>query len=265
MPAQSIRIDQPGSDRPQPTSEVTLEAMNTAQLTVKPPRAVLEGVYAFPPNRSTLGGTAYFIVENAVQNDRLSGGGIAEKASNLLIDCPTWTDAYADFMAEQGGVRWLVLTHRGGFSQVKDWQARFDCEVVMQEQEAYLLPGVAVTSFCDRTHLGPDTQVLWTPGHSPGSACVYIPRHGGVLFTGRHLLPNRQGQPVPLRLSKTFHWPRQLRSVQKLLDTFSPETLTHICPGASTGFLRGQPTIERAYTQLQSLDLAALRQAPAGP
>ncbi|MEL6248244.1 MAG: MBL fold metallo-hydrolase, partial [Cyanobacteria bacterium J06627_15] len=75
----------------------------------------------------------------------------------------------------------------------------------------------------------------------------------------------RQGQPVPLRLSKTFHWPRQLRSVQKLLDTFSPETLTHICPGASTGFLRGQPTIEQAYTQLQSLDLAALRQAPAGP
>ncbi|MEO1743428.1 MAG: hypothetical protein AAFR99_16650, partial [Cyanobacteria bacterium J06629_9] len=50
--------------------------MNTAQSTVKPPRAVLEGVYAFPPNRSTLGGTAYFIVENAVQNDRLSGIGI---------------------------------------------------------------------------------------------------------------------------------------------------------------------------------------------
>ncbi|MFY8173644.1 MAG: MBL fold metallo-hydrolase, partial [Planktothrix agardhii] len=30
----------------------------------KPPQLVLENVYAFPPNRETLGGTAYFIVEN---------------------------------------------------------------------------------------------------------------------------------------------------------------------------------------------------------
>ncbi len=162
-------------------------------------------------------------------------------------------------------MRWLVITHRGGSSRVQEWQQRLGCEVVVQEQEAYLLPGVDVSEFRDRAPLNPGQYVLWTPGHSPGSACVYTPQQGGVLFTGRHLLPNRQGQPVPLRLSKTFHWPRQLRHVQLLRERFTAETLSHICPGASTGFLRGQPTIEQAYAQLQALDLDALRLAPAGP
>ncbi len=253
--------------------------MTGALPTVKPPRQVLDSVYAFPPNRETLGGTAYLvtssIVEKSAQNGRLSDDVTEDlpisttisttEAANILIDCPAWNDTYAEFLSQQGGVRWLVITHRGGSSRVKDWQQRLGCEVIVQEQEAYLLPGIDVTEFRDRHPLNPGQYALWTSGHSPGSACVYIPQQGGVLFTGRHLLPNRQGQPVPLRLSKTFHWPRQLRNVQKLRDTFSAETLSHICPGASTGFLRGQPTIEQAYEQLQGLNLDDLQQVPAGP
>ncbi|MEO0540057.1 MAG: MBL fold metallo-hydrolase [Cyanobacteria bacterium P01_A01_bin.105] len=232
--------------------------MNAAPSQVKPPRLVLDNLYAFPPNRETLGGTAYLMVCPIVEKNTV-------EKNNVLVDCPAWNEAYADFMVAQGGVRWLVLTHRGGVSHVKDWQQRLDCEVVVQEQEAYLLPGIEVTEFRDRTPLNPGQYALWTPGHSPGSTCVYSPQQGGVLFTGRHLLPNRQGEPVPLRLSKTFHWPRQLRQVQTLLDTFSADTLHHICPGASLGFLRGQPTITPAYAQLQALDLTALGQTPVGP
>lgn len=258
--------------------------MTVAPPSVKPPRSVLDSIYAFPPNRETLGGTAYLlipsIVENSVGNGQPSSS-LRSKATgssadtpdpmgnvpmgNVLVDCPAWNETYAEFLRAQGGVRWLVVTHRGGSSRVKEWQQRLGCEVVVQEQEAYLLPGVEVSEFRDRYGLNPGQYALWTPGHSPGSTCVYTPQQGGVLFTGRHLLPNRQRQPVPLRLSKTFHWPRQLRQVQRLRDTFSPETLSHICPGASTGFLRGQPTIERAYEQLQALDLEALRQLPVGP
>lgn len=63
---------------------------------------------------------------------------------------------------------------------------------------------------------------------------------------------------MPLRLSKTFHWPRQLRHAQELLDDFGADTLSYICPGASTGFLRGEKKIAQAYTQLQTLDWEAL-------
>jgi hypothetical protein len=60
-------------------------------------------------------------------------------------------------------------------------------------------------------------------------------------------------------LAKTFHWPRQLQQVEAIKTRFSAETLAHLCPGASTGFLRGQRTIDRAYDRLQTLDIDALR------
>lgn len=206
----------------------------------KPPRPVLEGILAFPPNRHTLGGTAYLLQESA---------------GNILIDCPAWDTATQDAIQQQGGIRWLFLTHRNGSSHVRDIQQAFGCEVVVQEQEAYLLPGLAVTAFQDTFHFGDRCWALWTPGYSPGSACLYTGMHGGVLFSGRHLLPNQQGEPAPLRISKTFHWKRQIKSVQRLLQDFTPETLIFLCPAANIGFLRGQRTIDRAYQQLAQLDL----------
>jgi hypothetical protein len=80
------------------------------------------------------------------------------------------------------------------------------------------------------------------------------------LFSGRHLLPDRDGQPAPLRTAKTFHWSRQLRSVRGILDRFAPETLSYIVPAANTGFLRGKRAIENAYEKLAGLDLKELSQ-----
>jgi glyoxylase-like metal-dependent hydrolase (beta-lactamase superfamily II) len=195
----------------------------------KQARAVLDSIFAFPPNRETLGATAYLIVKNE---------------ANILLDCPAWD--------------------RGGIGKVKEIQQTFGCEVLIQEQEAYLVPGLKVISFEKEFTLTPTSQAIWTPGHSPGSACLYDSECGGVLFSGRHLLPNQQGNPVPLRTSKTFHWRRQINSVRLLLDRFIPETLEYMCPGANTGFLRGERAIAQAYQKLAQLDLEALLQAPPG-
>ncbi|MBE9225544.1 MBL fold metallo-hydrolase [Phormidium sp. LEGE 05292] len=206
-------------------------------------RAVLDTISAFPPNRDTLGATAYLIVENQ---------------THILVDCPAWDQENQQFLQEQGGVSWLIITHRGGIGKVKEIQAAFGCQILIQEQEAYLLPDLEVTTFEQEFNLTPQIQVIWTPGHSPGSSCVYSSVQGGVLFSGRHLLPNQQGLPVPLRTSKTFHWRRQLRSVALLRDRFSPNTLNYLCPGANTGFLRGKRVIEQAYQHLAALDLEAM-------
>ena len=212
----------------------------------KAPRPILEGVFAFPPNRDTFGATAYFIVE---------------KGGNILVDCPAWDEANRQFLMDRGGVRWLVLTHRAGIGkQISQMQAILGCEILIQEQEAYLLPEVRVTSFEREFILSASCTAIWTPGHSPGSSCLYCSHHGGVLFSGRHLLPNQQGEIAPLRLAKTFHWFRQLRSVQLLRDRFSPQTLHYICPGANTGFLRGKGVIDPAYQHLSALDLETLGQ-----
>ncbi|MBW4592081.1 MAG: MBL fold metallo-hydrolase [Brasilonema angustatum HA4187-MV1] len=205
----------------------------------------LSTIFAFPPNRDTLGGTAYFIVRNE---------------GNILIDCPAWDQIHQDFLRSHGGVRHLFLTHRGAIGKTAEIQKTFNCEVLIQEQEAYLLPGVDVTTFNIDFTLNSTAQLIWTPGHSPGSSSLYYQERGGVLFTGRHILPNQQGEPVPLRRAKTFHWFRQIKSVKLLLERFTPETLQYICPGANTGFLRGKRVIDNAYTRLASLDLTALGQ-----
>lgn len=202
----------------------------------KPPRKILDRIYAFPPNRDTLGGTAYLIIR---------------KTGNILVDCPGWDTTQQSFVSEffPEGIRWLFITHREAMSQVRQLQSDLDCEVIVQEQEAYLLPDVAVTSFTEEITL-PEATGIWTCGYSPGSSCLYVPSQGGILFSGRHLLVDPNGNLAPLQSRKTFHWPRQVRNVKKLQNRFSPETLSYICPGANTGFLRGKGVVENGYENL---------------
>ncbi len=208
-------------------------------------RPVFDDVFAFPPNRDTLGGTSYFV--------------LAPDTGNLLIDCPPSTEETQAFL-EHHGVGAIVITHRDGIGQVRPLQAQFSCPLIIQEQEAYRLPNLDSVTFQREHRLSPSAELIWTPGYSPGSACLYLQREGGLLFTGRHLLPNSSGHPVPLRLAKTFHWYRQLKSVEHLRDRFTPETLRYICPGANVGFLRGARAVDQAYSHLQSLDLQQERQ-----
>lgn len=194
-------------------------------------------VFAFPPNRQTLGGTAYLILENS---------------GNVLVDCPAWNDQNQQFIADQGGVQQLCITHRGAIAQVQAIQQAYGCSVVIQEQEAYLLPDVqAVIPFHHEYAPTPQTMMIWTPGHSPGSACLY--HNQGTLFSGRHLLPNPTGRLGPIQNRNTFHWPRQIRSIEMLFKRFTPETLHYICPGANLGFLRGKRYVGEGYPILREL------------
>lgn len=209
----------------------------------KPPQPVLEGLWAFAPNRDTLGGTAYFL---------------QSAHGNFLVDAPAWHSETIAFLETQGGVKGLFLTHRGAFGKAIAIQQQLGCDLIVQEQEAYLLPGARVTTFEQELALTPELTALWTCGHSPGSACLHWTRQGGVLFTGRHLLPTKEGGIAPLKLPKTFHWPRQLRNTQALRDRFSTETLAWICPGASSGLMRGRKAIASAYEQLSQINLESL-------
>jgi glyoxylase-like metal-dependent hydrolase (beta-lactamase superfamily II) len=225
-----------------PTNSLPIPATRPPKL----PQFVLDNIYAFSPNRDTLGGTAYLIVE---------------KEGNILLDCPAVDKVTCEFLTSQGGVKLLFITHRGAIGKARLLQDTFNCKVLIQEQEAYLLPKIKVETFRQEISLG-NLRAIWTPGHSPGSSCLYYPSHGGILFTGRHLLPNQQGKPTPLRTSKTFQWYWQINSLRSLREIFTPETLTYICPGANIGFLRGKKAIANAYQQLAQLDLDGLKNSP---
>ncbi|MEO1070381.1 MAG: MBL fold metallo-hydrolase [Cyanobacteria bacterium J06638_6] len=165
----------------------------------KAPRVVFDTIYAFAPNRDTQGGTAYFIVNNTPAGD----------AANLLIDAPRWDEGTRQWLIAQGGVRSLLITHRGALGRTAAIQKALGCEVVIQEQEAYLLPDTPKTAFHHTFRFSPHLEVFWTPGHSPGSACLYYSAYGGVLFTGRHLLPTKASGLEPLRLTGPMKGLRQ--------------------------------------------------------
>ena len=225
---------------PQNSTEITASLGRT-----RSPRPILPGIFAFTPNRDTLGATSYLIVE---------------KSGNILLDCPAWTVENQEFIQSQGGIDSLIISHRGGMGKnILPMQQTLNCQIIVQEQEAYLLPEVEVTPFADYLSLSPELELIWTPGHSPGSACLYWREQGGVLFTGRHLLPKSPTEIAPLRTAKTFHWWRQLDSIAKLRDRFDSNPLNYILPGANTGYLRGTGYIDHGYEQLQAFDLTALR------
>ncbi|MEM6611344.1 MAG: MBL fold metallo-hydrolase [Cyanobacteria bacterium P01_C01_bin.72] len=221
-------------------TEVTASLGNS-----KAPRLIMPRIFAFAPNRATLGGTAYLIVD---------------KSGNILLDCPADNAANQQFIQSQGGIRALILTHRGAIGKnVRQMQQTFNCQVIIQEQEAYLLPEIEITSFVASLYVSPDIEVIWTPGHSPGSSCLYVQQQEGILFTGRHLLPKSPESIAPLRTAKTFHWGRQLDSIAKLSDRFNSNNLSYIMPGANTGYLRGRGYLEQGYEKLVQLDLIDLR------
>lgn len=213
-----------------PESNLSDPSLPVKSLTTgKLPTEILPGIFAFSPNRDTLGGTAYAILM---------------PTGNILIDSPAWNDLNRQFLIDRGGIKSLVITHRGGIGATTTIANELGCEVIIQEQEAYLLPELKVTTFRHEFDINDSIHAIWTSGHSPGSACIYYAGVGGVLFTGRHLLPNQFGAAVPICTAKTFHWKRQLRSVDAIWQQFpSQYPLKHLCPGANTGLLRGKGSI----------------------
>ncbi|WP_330204065.1 MBL fold metallo-hydrolase [Cyanobacterium sp. Dongsha4] len=201
----------------------------------KYPKLILENIFAFAPNRDTLGGTSYLLIH---------------PLGNILVDCPFWSEENKDFCLSNG-VKYLFVTNRDGISKhISHIKKELHCELIIQEQEAYLLPNLSPITFSEEYRLYDDCFGLWTCGYSPASACLYYGNYGGVLFSGRHLLPVGNDKISALKLKKTFHWLRQLRSVQKLCDRFSEKTLEYICPGANTGYLRGQGFMNKGYQKL---------------
>ena len=193
----------------------------------RPPRPVLPGLWLFAPNRDTAGGSSW-LLESA--------------AGPVLVDSPALTQANLDALRQQGPEGTIVLTSREGHGRCRRLQEASGWRVVVQEQEAYLLPGVQrLQTFAEALELAPGLRLLWTPGPTPG-ACVLHGRQNGQdgLFCGRLLLPVGPGRLEPLRTPRTFHWPRQQRSLERLRQWLPAGSPGWIACGGGLGALRGE-------------------------
>jgi glyoxylase-like metal-dependent hydrolase (beta-lactamase superfamily II) len=226
----------------------------------RPPRSVRPGLWLFAPSRDSQGGSAWWL--------ELAG-------LDLLIDVPALTDANLAFLRERAARRdgapappWIVLTGRHGHGRCRRLQQALGWPVLVQEQEAYLLPGVEPRrTFAQGLELEQGVRLLWTPGPSPG-ACVLHAREGSGLdglFCGRLLVPLAPGRLGPLPTRLTFHAPRQLRSLERLRQWLPAGSPDWIASGAGLGALRGGKVVDGGAELLAGLDLAALPRTATDP
>ena len=193
----------------------------------RPPQQLRQDLWLFPPNRDCQGGSAWWLELDP---------------EPVLIDCPPLTQATLTALKDLAGERLprILLTSREGHGRLRRLQERFGWPVLVQEQEAYLLPNVdPLQTFADDHTTVSGLRLLWTPGATPGSCVIHAPV-ADLLFCGRLLTPLGPGQLGPLRHGRTFHWPRQLASLDRLRAWLPPEARPALASGAGLGALRGE-------------------------
>ena len=203
-------------------------AMTTTLEAGRPPQQVRDDLWLFPPNRDCQGGSAWWL---------------DVEPEPVLVDCPPLTQATLTALLELAGSRTprILLTSRDGHGRLRRLQERLGWPVLIQEQEAYLLPNVQpLELFTEQHTTASGLRLLWTPGPTSGSCVVYAPAPNELLFCGRLLTPWAPGQLIPMRHARTFHWPRQLDSLAKLRGWIPANASPHLLSGAALGALRGE-------------------------
>ncbi len=209
------------------------------------PREVRPGLWLFAPNRDSQGGSSWLL---------------ATAGGDLLIDCPGFTAANLEFLRGRGGEGTLVLTSREGHGRCRRIQEATGWRVLVQEQEAYLLPTVRrLEVFAAEHHLAAGIRLLWTPGPTPGACVVHaVGPWGDLLFCGRLLLAVGPGALAPLRTSRSFHWPRQLASIERLKTWLPAGSPAEIACGGGLGALRGEVLVHDGGALLAAIEGQAL-------
>ena len=184
-------------------------AMTTTLEAGRPPQQLRDDLWLFPPNRDSQGGSSWWLDLDP---------------EPVLVDCPPLTEASLTALRQLAGTRSprILLTSREGHGRLRRVQERLGWPVLVQEQEAYLLPNVEpLDTFAQEHTTVSGLRLLWTPGPTPGSCVVFSPAPNELLFCGRLLTPWAPGQLAPMRHARTFHWPRQLNSLARLRSWIS--------------------------------------------
>ena len=99
-----------------------------------------------------------------------------------------------------------------------------------------------------------DPAALWLLYLSYGACVLHVQRPAlDGLFCGRLLVPVAPGTLAPLRTTRTFHWPRQLASVERLRAWLPQGSPAWIASGAGLGALRGPALVANAAELLRTL------------
>jgi len=143
---------------------------------------------------------------------------IIHPEGNILVDSPRYTERLASNIETMGGVRYMFLTHKDDVADHEKWSKRFRCDRILHSKDIeFSTADVEIKLEGNGPwNLGRDIELVYTPGHSEGSVCLFY-KPLKTLFTGDHLFMNE----TRLSIGERYNWfsvPMQLKSVRFLLE-----------------------------------------------
>lgn len=138
---------------------------------------------------------------------------------NVLVDSPRAAKPLLRRIAELGGVRTMVLTHRDDVADHEIFHRELGCDRVMHAADVGGdTRGVEVQiDGRDPIAIGEGLTIVPVPGHTRGSVALLA--HDRYLFSGDHLWASDDERHLDASRGVCWYsWAEQTRSMQRLLD-----------------------------------------------
>lgn len=210
---QSVVFRQPTSAEEAQRAAMALVACPTSSIGSLTKRGVGEAVRAFP--EPIEGGVSYcgFAAESSFG---ASSYYVERPSGSFLVDSPRAARPLIDRLRALGGARWMLLTHKDDVADHEVYHRELGCERVIHEADAEIDAEVRLSGM-DPMRLDEDLVAVPVPGHTRGSVAYLYQEM--FLFTGDHLWWSEEARRLHASRSVCWYsWPRQVRSVERLLD-----------------------------------------------
>jgi glyoxylase-like metal-dependent hydrolase (beta-lactamase superfamily II) len=214
--AQSVVYRQPAAPEDRMRAAMALVACPTASIGTSTKGDAAAAASAFP---ELLDGDVYYCGYAAESSFGASSYLVRRPEGNVLVDSPRAAKPLMKRIAELGGVRTMVLSHRDDVADHAAIHAAFGCARVIHRSD--IQGGTAAAEIPvdgrDPVRLDADLTVLPVPGHTRGSIALLY--RDAVLFTGDHLwFSETLGRLHASRSVCWYSWAEQTRSMERLLD-----------------------------------------------
>ena len=173
---------------------------------------------------------------------------IGDDAEVLVVDAAHTAQPIVDAVGDRSVVAVLCThAHNDHVTAAPELGERFDAPVLLHPDDEVLWkqthPSAGYSPLPDGQRItvaGTDIEVIHTPGHSPGSVCLYVPALGAVC-SGDTLF---QGGPGATGRSYS-DFPTIIESIRSRLLTLPPETVVHTGHGDDTTIGAAAPHLEQ--------------------
>jgi glyoxylase-like metal-dependent hydrolase (beta-lactamase superfamily II) len=165
---------------------------------------------------------------------------VEREAGNILVSPLVYSEGLGDFIEARGGLDYIFVTHQDEINAMVlsevgregpgkspdrvpacEYKQRFGCQIATHATDTLELDGCEVDlSWTADISPEPGMQLLHTPGHTPGSACLLLDTGSGrLLFCGDIVAINDSGViDTEVEEGEIPHLPSTLSSWAKVVE-----------------------------------------------